>query len=341
MAETSAPNQLEEMMLLAVAEAAKARMKAPPNPWVGAVVETADGLVMGHTQSPGGSHAEIDALDQAGSRAFGSTLYVTLEPCSHHGRTPPCAHAIVKAGVRRVVIALVDPDYRVRGKGIEYLQSHDVEVKVGVGEEAVKAQLAPYLKHRATGLPWVVLKLAITLDGRIASNDGSSNWITGENARKRVQALRSESDAIVVGSNTVMVDDPQLTVRIPGTSRSPRRIVFGAIPSGARVLPAEEYFGSPSVLLEVLGKEDVLQVLVEGGAHLAKSFLDSDLIDQFVFHIAPALHGGEDGISAFAGHGSRSVSDLTRLEAKSVISLGNDVEIEAWSLRASKLIKSL
>ncbi len=341
MADTFAPEELEEKMLLAVAEAAKARVQAPPNPWVGAVVETADGLVMGHTQSPGGSHAEIDALERAGSKAVGSTLYVTLEPCSHHGRTPPCAQAIVKAGVKRVVVSLVDPDYRVRGQGIEYLQNHKVEVKVGVAADAVRNQLAPYLKHRATGLPWVVLKLATTLDGRIASSDGTSNWITGEVARNRVQVLRSESDAIVVGSNTVRIDDPQLTVRIPGNSHSPRRIVFGAIPSGAGVTPAEEWTGSPAELLEVLGKEDILQVLVEGGAHLAKSFLEADLIDQFVFHIAPALHGGEDGISAFSGRGSASVADLTRLEAKSVQSLGNDVEIEAWSLRASKLIKSL
>lgn len=341
MSHASSPDGLLDKMLLAIKEAQKARLQAPPNPWVGAVLETANGLVMGHTQTPGCSHAEIDALTQAGSDAAGSTLYVTLEPCSHYGRTPPCARAIVEAGVSRVVISLVDPDQRVKGRGIRYLVDHGVEVIDGVAKEAVRVQLAPYLKQRSTGLPWVVLKLAVTLDGRIASSDGSSNWITGEAARNRVQMLRAESDVIVTGANTVRIDDPRLTVRIADIGRSPRRIVFGKIPPGSRVLPAEEFLGSPSELLSDLGNHDVLQVLVEGGASLAKSFLDADLIDEFVFHIAPALHGGSDGTSAFSGTGSATVSGLTRLETKTVVSLGNDVEIVAWSQRASELIQSL
>ncbi len=340
MSPTPSPEQLENTMLLAVAEAEKARLLAPPNPWVGAVLETDRGMVTGHTQSPGSSHAEVAALDLAGADAAGSTLFVTLEPCSHHGKTPPCAHAIVRAGVRRVVVSLVDPDQRVRGTGIAYLREHGVEVIVGVAKEAVKAQLAPYLKQRSTGLPWVVLKLASTLDGRIAANDGSSNWITGEAARSRVQLLRAESDAVVVGANTIRLDDPRLTVRVPGVTRSPRRIVFGRIPAGSKVLPAEEFAGSPDELLKELGGKGVLQILLEGGASLAKSFLDSDLIDQYVFHIAPALHGGQDGRSAFAGHGAETIGDLTRLDSRSVMSLGNDVEIVAWSKRASRLIES-
>ncbi len=341
MTPTSNLDKLEKTMLLAVAEAEKARLLAPPNPWVGAVLETDLGLLAGHTHAPGSFHAETAVLDRAGSAAVGSTLFVTLVPCSHYGKTPPCAHAIVNAGVKRVVVSIVDPDHRVRGSGIAYLREHGIEVIEGVAKDAVKAQLAPYLKQRSTGLPWVVLKLAVTLDGRIAANDGSSNWITGDIARDRVQKLRAESEAIVVGVNTVRIDDPRLTVRIPEISRSPRRIVFGRIPSGSKVLPAEEFLGSPEELLKDLGGHGVLQVLLEGGASLAKSFFDSDLIDQFVFHIAPAIHGGGDGMSAFAGHGAATIGDLTRLDPKSVISLGNDVEIMAWSKRASKAIESL
>ena len=337
----SSKDNFEERMLLAVAEAQKARLLSPPNPWVGAVLETKSGIVVGHTQSPGSFHAEIAALERAGTAAKGSTLYVTLEPCSHHGKTPPCVNAIVQAGVKRVVIALVDPDRRVRGGGIDYLRTHGVEVIEGVAKDQVKNQLAPYLKQRATGFPWVVLKLAVTLDGRTAANDGSSNWITGEIARTRVQELRAESDVIAVGANTVRIDNPQLRVRTSGFVRAPRRIIFGRIPSGANVLPAEEFLGSPQEFLDSLAHGETIQVLLEGGAALAKSFFDADLIDQYVFHIAPAIHGGEDGRSAFSGSGAATIADLTRLEFKNVGSLGNDIEIVAWSQRASRLIQSL
>ena len=341
MADESSTDHFEEKMLLAVSEAEKARLLSPPNPWVGAVLESEQGMVVGHTHRPGNFHAEIDALERAGSAAAGATLYVTLEPCSHHGKTPPCAEAIVTAGVKRVVVGVVDPDDRVRGTGLEYLRDHGVEVVEGIAKDAVKSQLAPYLKQRSTGLPWVVLKLAVTLDGRIAANDGSSNWITGEMARHRVQELRAESDVIAVGAHTVAVDDPQLTVRIPGINRTPRRIVFGRIPASARVLPAEEFFGTAEEFVSSLQGSDTIQVLLEGGASLAKSFLEADLIDQYVFHIAPAIYGGEDGKSAFSGHGAATIKDLRRLEFKSMTSLGSDVEIVAWSKRASELIRLL
>ncbi len=341
MEEASSTDHLEMRMLHAINEAGKARLESPPNPWVGAVLETRSGLVVGHTRSPGSFHAEIDALERAGSDARDSTLFVTLEPCSHHGKTPPCVDAIVKAGVSRVVIGVIDPDVRVRGKGIKFLGEHGIEVIVGVAEDAVKVQLAPYLKQRATGLPWVVLKMAITLDGRIAANDGSSNWITGEEARRRVQFLRAESDVITVGANTIAVDDPRLTVRMSGAVRTPMRVVFGQIPPNAKVLPAQEFHGTPVEFVESLGGGDTIQILVEGGATIAKSFYDADLVDQYVFHVAPAIHGGDDGISAFSGHGATTVNELTRLVLKSVATFGNDIEIIAWSRRASELIQSL
>lgn len=330
-----------EYMDLAISEASKARYVAPPNPWVGAALKCDEQIYLGHTKRPGMSHAEISVLEQAGNSAKGSTLYVTLEPCSHHGKTPPCVNAIVEAGVENVFIGVLDPDERVNGRGIAYLREHGVNVEVGVSEFLVKEQLAPYLKQRSTGLPWVVMKLAVTLDGRIAANDGGSNWITGESARERVQWIRAASDAIVVGSGTIRTDNPQLNVRLPGVLRSPRRIVLGEIPSGSKVLPAEEFHGSVERLLSDLGKEEVLQVLVEGGATVAKSFYERDLIDEFIFHVAPAIYGGADGVSAFSGIGAQTVADLGRLETRSVTSFGGDTEIISWSQRASQLIKSL
>ena len=331
----------EKLMSAAIAEGDKARVVSPPNPWVGAIVETQVGKFSGHTHAPGDNHAEMDALTKAGQNAVGSTLYVTLEPCAHQGRTPPCVEKIVEAGVRRVVIGIVDPDQRVRGRGIEYLQKKGVEVIVGVRAGEVKTQLAPYLKQRTTGMPWVVLKLAVTLDGRIAASDGSSNWITGQIARDRVQQIRLASQAVVVGANTIRADDSSLRARIPDAKRQPIRVVLGAIPDGAKVHPAEEFHGTVSDLIRSLGPRGVLQVLVEGGSRVAKEFLDLDLVDQFVFHIAPAVHGGSDGISAFAGKGALNVGGLTRLQVKSVTQFGDDTEIILWSKRAEGFIEAL
>lgn len=330
-----------EFMSLAISEALKARYIAPPNPWVGAALKCGNKVYFGHTQSPGMCHAEVSALEQAGSDAKGSALFVTLEPCSHQGKTPPCVTAIVEAGVASVFIGVIDPDERVNGRGIQQLRDHGVNVEVGVSAGLVKEQLAPYLKQRSTGLPWVVLKLAVTLDGRIAANDGGSNWITGEKARERVQWIRAASDVIVVGSGTVGTDNPRLNVRLPGISRSPRRVVLGNIPSDSQVLPAEEFHGSLLHLLSNLGKAEVLQVLVEGGATVAKSFYELDLIDEFVFHVAPAIYGGADGVSAFSGLGAQTMADLGRLETKSVTTLGLDTEIISWSHRASQLIENI
>ncbi|MBX3287023.1 MAG: bifunctional diaminohydroxyphosphoribosylaminopyrimidine deaminase/5-amino-6-(5-phosphoribosylamino)uracil reductase RibD, partial [Actinobacteria bacterium] len=214
-------------MAQAVTLAAAVRVATSPNPWVGCVIEAADGRVFGGaTEPPGGAHAEVAALRAAGGAARGATAWVTLEPCSHTGRTGPCADALVEAGVARVVVALEDPDPRVAGRGIERLRAAGVDVEVGVEADAVREQLAPYLKHRSTGRPWVVLKLASSLDGRTAAPDGTSQWITGGAARADAHQLRAESDAIVVGAGTVRADDPSLTVRhVPG--RSPMRVVLG------------------------------------------------------------------------------------------------------------------
>src|SRR6516164_2267677 len=211
-----------ERMRRAMALAAEVRTTTAPNPWVGCVVVptragsgagTTD-VFEGATAPPGGPHAEVSALDRAGERARGATLYVTLEPCAHHGRTPPCTDAIIEAGVARVVIGIEDPDPHVAGRGIALLREAGIDVTVGVAADEVVAQLAPYLKHRTTGHPWVVLKMASSLYGRTAAPDGTSRWITGEASRRDVHRLRADSDAVLVGAGTVRVDDPELTVRL-------------------------------------------------------------------------------------------------------------------------------
>jgi diaminohydroxyphosphoribosylaminopyrimidine deaminase/5-amino-6-(5-phosphoribosylamino)uracil reductase len=305
------------------------RAATSPNPWVGAVlVPAGDGPVaLGATAPPGGPHAEATALALAGDTARGATVYVTLEPCAHHGRTPPCADALVDAGVARVVVGVEDPDPGVAGRGLQRLRAAGVEVELGVAAAEVEADLAPYLKHRRTGRPWVVLKLAATLDGRTAAADGTSRWITGPAARADAHRLRAESDAVVVGAGTVRADDPALTVRdVPG--RNPRRVVLGRAPAGARVRPALEYQGDPAGLLDRLGAEGVLQVLVEGGATVAGDWHRRGLVDQYVVYLAPALMGGDDGRPVLAGPGAAGIGQLTRGRITSVRTVGPDVRID-------------
>ena len=317
----------QQSMREAVLVAASAQHICRPNPWVGAVLVAADGRrFSGFTQPVGQAHAEVQALRAAGEAARGATMYVTLEPCNHFGRTPPCTEAIITAGVARVVIGVQDPDQRVAGTGIARLRDAGIAVQVGIEAEAVNEQLAAYLHHRRTGRPLVMLKLAMTIDGYIAAKSGASGWITGELARRRVHELRAASDAIVVGAGTVRADDPQLTVRdAPGAS--PRRIVLGRAPVDARVHPCTEWTGSLTELLDTLGGEHVLQLMVEGGAKVAASFHQAGLIDRYVFHIAPAIMGGGDAVPAFAGDTAATLADVWRGRTISTQQLGDDVEV--------------
>lgn len=297
-----------------------------PNPWVGCVIEP--GGFEGATCAPGGPHAEAVALEAAGAAARGATLVTTLEPCAHRGRTGPCAEAIVAAGVRRVVAAIEDPDRRVSGRGFALLRAAGVEVDVGLCGQEVRAQLRPYIKHRTTGRPWVVLKLALTLDGRTAAPDGSSRWITSEEARADAHRLRAEADAIVVGAGTVRSDDPELTVRSVPATRQPLRVVLGEAPPQARVRPALEVDGEPGEVLDQLGRMGVLSALVEGGATVAGEFHRAGLVDRYVFYVAPALLGGDDGRPVLAGPGARSMADAWRGRIVAVRQLGEDVRID-------------
>ena len=312
----------------AIALAWTARARAHPNPWVGAVVVGPDATSYeGATAEPGGPHAEVAALAAAGDAAAGATVYVTLEPCSHAGRTPPCADALIAAGVERVVVAVEDPDERVRGRGIARLRDAGVSVEVGLGAAEVATQLAPYLKHRTTGRPWVVLKLAAGLDGRIAAPDGTSRWITGEAARDDAHRLRAESDAVLVGAGTVRADDPALTVRrVDG--RDPLRVVLGRAPEGAAVHPALELAGDLGDVLDGLGRRGVMQLLVEGGATVAHAFHAAGLVDHYVLYLAPVLFGGDDARPMFAGPGAATMDEVWRGVITAVIRLGDDVRVD-------------
>ncbi len=315
----------------AVALAATVRASSTPNPWVGCVVVAAggDGVFEGATRPPGGAHAEVVALAAAAGRARGATLYTTLEPCAHHGRTAPCTEAIVEAGVARVVLGVTDPDPRVSGRGIAALEAAGIADTEGVGAAAVTEQLAPYLKHRTTGRPWVVLKLAATLDGRTAAPDGSSRWITGEAARADAHRLRADSDAVLVGAATVRADDPELTVRLdPEPLRQPLRVVLGQAPRGARVQPAIELGGDLGGVLDELGGRGVIQVLVEGGATVAYQFHRAGLVDRYVLYLAPAFLGGDDGRPVFSGPGAATMEDVWRGRLVSVARLGDDIRVE-------------
>ena len=317
----------ERMMRLAVDTACTARLRSRPNPWVGAVVVAQNGEVFtGATLEPGNAHAEIVALNAAAHHAQGSTLFSTLEPCNHTGRTGPCTQAIIDAGVSRVVVGTLDPDSKVSGSGVQQLRNAGLTVDVGVLEQEVKQQLAAYLHHRATGRPFVVLKMASTIDGRIAAADGSSKWITGETARKRVHQLRAESDAIVVGAGTVRADDPSLTVR-DADGPSPRRIVLGTIDASAKVHPCTQWTGTLPDLLDTLGKEGVVQLLVEGGARVAASFHRERLINQYIMHIAPVIAGGDDAAGVFAGPAASTMADMWRGRIVSTTNLDGDIEI--------------
>jgi diaminohydroxyphosphoribosylaminopyrimidine deaminase/5-amino-6-(5-phosphoribosylamino)uracil reductase len=322
-------------MTRAIELAALARPLTAPNPWVGAVVVAphGDATFEGLTAPPGGEHAEVGALARAAEagQADGATLYTTLEPCSHHGRTPPCVDAIVAAGVARVVVGIVDPDEHVRGRGIAALRQAGIEVTTGVCEDAITEQLGPYLKHRRTGRPWVVLKLALTLDGRIAAPDGSSRWITGQAARADAHRLRACSDAVLVGAGTVRADDPALTFRPesgPPPERQPLRVVLGKASAAAKVQPAVELEGDLEAVLAELGQRGAIQVLVEGGARVAHDFHTAGLVDRYVFYLAPALAGGDDGRPVFAGPGAPSIEQFWRGRLVSVERLGDDLRVE-------------
>ncbi len=321
---------LSELMQMAMAEGDKARLHAPPNPWVGALIVDERGVIVGegHTQAPGESHAEIEALRRAGAASRGATMVVTLEPCSHVGRTGPCAEAIIEAGIARVVVATIDPDPRVAGTGIELLKASGVDVEVGVEADAVRAQLAAYLWQRVTARPYVVAKIASTLDGIVAMADGTSQWITGPDARRDAHLLRAQSQAIIVGAGTVRSDDPVLTARLDDFVIEPLRVVLGRAPEGAKVRPCLELSGDLGLVLDELGRHDVLQVLVEGGPTTTSEFFEAGLVNHVVWYQAPSFAGSLGTLAALKGLSTPTMEALKRGRLMDVRRIGDDIRID-------------
>jgi diaminohydroxyphosphoribosylaminopyrimidine deaminase / 5-amino-6-(5-phosphoribosylamino)uracil reductase len=321
----------EELMTAAITAAAKVRTSTPPNPWVGAALLMVDGeVVTGATEPPGGAHAEIVAIRSAQGAGFApdrATLYTTLEPCSHTGRTGPCVDAIIDAGIARVVVGVEDPDPDVNGAGIGRLRDAGIDVVVGVGAAAVREQLAPYLHHRRTGRPYVVVKLAATTDGRTAAPDSTSQWITGEPARRDAHQLRAESQAVLVGAGTVRADNPSLTVRLV-EGPNPLRVVLGTAPPTASIHPCLEWRGDLPDLLDHLGAEGVIQLMVEGGANTAAQFHAEGLVDRYVVYLAPAIFGGDDARPLFVGQGAPTIDVLPRGRFVAIRQIGDDLRLD-------------
>ena len=327
----------ESFMHEALKEGEKARYLAPPNPWVGCVL-VKEGIIVGkgHTQIPGQAHAEIKALAEAGSKAKGAVLYSTLEPCCHYGRTPPCVDALIRAGISEVYAAIEDPDALVNGAGIAALRHAGIKVSLGICRKEAERQLEPYLYHRKTGMPFTWIKSAVSMDGRSAAEDGSSQWITCLEARKDSHILRAQSQAILIGSGTALKDSPSLTVRtaVPFSFQPPLRILLdsrGRVPaegplfdtslaptlvitsdmtSSIRIsewrkkeAEVEVLSSNPSGLdlLQVwkyLGRRSILQLLVEGGPTLQTACLASALCNHLTLYIGPKLLGKE-GLPSF------------------------------------------
>jgi diaminohydroxyphosphoribosylaminopyrimidine deaminase/5-amino-6-(5-phosphoribosylamino)uracil reductase len=338
-----------------------------PNPAVGCVlVKEGRVIARGWTQPGGRPHAEAVALERAGEAAAGATAYVTLEPCSHHGRTPPCCDALIRAGVARVVVAMRDPDPRVDGRGLARLAAAGIAVEEGLlGEEAARLN-AGFLKRILEGRPLVTLKLAATLDGRIATATGESRWITGEAARRAVHALRARHDAVLVGSGTVLADDPELTVRLPGLDPVPLlRVVADArlrTPPGARLVATARQHPTwlltgtghrpaalapyiragvevvtirrapgggllPRAMLAALAQRGVTRLLVEGGAGLAAAMLRAGLVDRLVWFHAPGVMGAE-GLPGVGPLGVAALARMPRFRLAASTALGEDVMSE-------------
>ncbi len=306
-----------------------------PNPIVGCVILDAGQRVVGEGfhERAGGPHAEVRALADAGERARGGTAVVTLEPCRHYGRTGPCTQALIDAGVARVLFAVADPG-AAAGGGAGVLAAAGIDVKGGLLEAEAARSNEAWLHRARTGRPFVTWKFAATLDGRVAAADGSSRWITGDQARRDVHVLRCRSDAIVVGTGTALADDPSLTARDISTSRQPLRVVVGrrALPPSANVLddaaptlllPEHD----PAVVLKTLADKQIVSVLLEGGPRLAAAFMVAGLVDKMVGYLAPAFLG--KGASVLGDIGIATIADASRWHIDDVERVGDDVRIVA------------
>jgi diaminohydroxyphosphoribosylaminopyrimidine deaminase/5-amino-6-(5-phosphoribosylamino)uracil reductase len=339
-------NVHEKYMRLAIKLAKKADGMTSPNPLVGAVVVKNGSVVgMGYHRKAGLAHAEVNALKNAGPRAHGATLYVTLEPCDHFGRTPPCTSAIVKSGIKKVVIGMKDPNPLNNGRGIRRLRDNGIEAVTGILAAEAAAMNRPYVKFITKKMPYVTVKAAQTLDGKIATRSGDSKWISGDDSRLYVHRLRSKVDAVMVGANTVMKDDPTLLSKVPGAKQPIRIIVDGraAIPAASKIFSspkAPEVILASSVsgrrqridlkkLLKALADKGIMHVLVEGGGELIAGLIEKDLVDRLLIFVAPKVVGGRSAITSVEGAGVSKISAARRFDIKNVTRFKDDILIEA------------
>jgi diaminohydroxyphosphoribosylaminopyrimidine deaminase/5-amino-6-(5-phosphoribosylamino)uracil reductase len=356
----------EHWMKRALLLARKGKGRTSPNPLVGAVLVKRGKVVgEGYHAKAGEAHAEIVALRKAGKEARGSTLYVTLEPCTHYGKTPPCAPAVIQAGVRRVVVGMVDPNPVVKGKGISALRKAGIDVHSGTLEKECKTLNEAFCKYILMKVPFVILKVAATLDGKIATRNGESKWISSEASRRLVHRLRNEVDAVVVGVGTVLKDDPLLTARMRG-GRDPVRIILDShlrIPEDARVIGVSssrtliattplapkdkierlDKAGVQVLLIESkngvvdlraflskMGEMGVMSVLVEGGSRVNGAFLDEGLVDKFLLFLSPRLMGDPQALGVFQGKGFEHLKDSTSVKDVKLKRIGEDILVEGY-----------
>jgi diaminohydroxyphosphoribosylaminopyrimidine deaminase/5-amino-6-(5-phosphoribosylamino)uracil reductase len=356
----------ERFMLRALDLAERGRRTASPNPVVGAVIVDGGQIIgEGFHMRAGEPHAEVHAIEKAGARARGATMYVTLEPCAHQGRTPPCADLVVEAGLSRVVIAMVDPNPLVAGCGAGRMAGTGIDVVEGPYRAIAACQNETYMKWIATRRPFVTLKMAMSLDGKVATRTGDSRWVSSDGSREDVHMLRAESDAVMVGIGTVLADDPLLTARDVGAPRQPLRVVLDSsartpleskvcnvgeartLLAVGREAPAErldvlrehgidvfEAAAGPRVdipmLLDELGRREITSVLAEGGPTVAAALCDQGLVDKLVFYVAPRLVGGAAAPGPLGGEGVAFMEAAAGVEIDSVLDLAPDLKVVAY-----------
>lgn len=359
----------ERLVKRAFSLAKKGYGKTSPNPMVGAVL-LRDGVIVGegYHQKAGAPHAEINAISAAGNKAEGADLYINLEPCSHHGRTPPCVEAVIKAGIRRAFIAMVDPNPKVSGRGITLLKDAGIEVHVGILEAEARKLNEAYIKHIATGMPFVILKAAATLDGKTATKTGDSKWITGETSRQRVHRMRNGVDAILVGIKTIERDNPLLTARLRrGKGKDPARVVLDEelkISTEAHVVNPEseapliiattDKAPTPRIielerlgievlvfknadglvplrpLIKELGSMGIVSLIIEGGSEVHASALREKIVDKIAFFYAPKIIGGVKSLGIVGGSGAKYISEAIEVDEVTTKKIGKDLLVEGY-----------
>jgi diaminohydroxyphosphoribosylaminopyrimidine deaminase/5-amino-6-(5-phosphoribosylamino)uracil reductase len=363
-------NADQYFMNMAIELAATAKGKTNPNPLVGAVI-VKDGMIagLGLHRKAGEPHAEVHAFRMAGEYAKGATLYVTLEPCSHYGKTPPCAELVRDSGVKRVVIAMKDPNPLVSGRGIKILEDAGIEVEVGILEDEARILNERFIHNMLTRTPYVVSKVAMTLDGKIAAHNGHSQWVTGSEAREAVHRLRDQMDGIMVGIGTVLADNPKLTTRLPEGGKNPVRIILDTnlrLPMDANVtdtteaqtwvitgtdvdeqkkaalqkkgvqfiqVPVTQFGLDLPVLLKKLYEKGITDILLEGGSELNGAFLKAGLINKFLIFVAPKLLGGKRSLTPYGGVDTESMFEALDVEIHSIEHFGKDLCITAYPVK--------